>query len=269
MELGSGAIRAVFMCNMLVAIAFSPFFFFANEPLGWQDIHYPLLVSFIFFVATIMVVSAIRLGGVTIQSPLMGVKIIFVAFLSVFLHAGAVQPSWWLGASLSAIAIFLLGFSGLQQGRHVIAGALLALSAAASYGLADVLVQKWASAWHYGPLNFMAVTMLGVAVLSIGLIPLFRWRLRDTPKPAWRWLLVGSSLMALQELCFTVPIGLVGKATVVNILYSSRGIWSIVLVWAVGHWFSSQEQHVGVRTMLQRLGGALMLFSAIVIVLLD
>lgn len=269
MELGSGAIRSIFMCNVLLGVCFGPLTFFSDQPLGLVDIYMPLILSVTVFFAQILVVLAIRLGGVTVQGPLMGIKIILVALLSVFLKAGTVDPAWWFAAILSALAIFLLGFSGLHHSKHVLSGALCAIGAASSFALADVLNQKWAPVWYYGPLNFMAVFMSGVSVLSLCLIPLFRWKLRDIPKPAWNWLLAGSTLMGVQELLFTVPIGLMGRATVVNILYSSRGIWSIALVWFVGHWFGSEERSVGGRVLTQRLVGALLLFAAILIVLLD
>lgn len=269
MELGSGAIRAVFMCSFMMGTCFAPLLLFAEEPPGLVDIHMPLIVSAVVFLAQILVIVAIRLGGVTVQGPLMGIKIILVAMLSVLLKAGAVNPAWWFAAALSALAIFLLGFSGLHHSKHILRGALCAIAAASLFALADVLNQKWALIWHYGPLNFMAIFMIGVSVLSLGLMPLFRWRLRDIPKPAWNWLVGGALLMGLQELLFTVPIGLMGRATVVNILYSSRGIWGIALVWFVGHWFGSEERSVGARVLTQRLVGALLLFAAIVVVLVD
>ena len=47
-----------------------------------------------------------------------------------------------------------------------------------------------------------------------------------------------------------------GEATLVNILYTSRGIWTIALVWMVGHWFGNTEHTHGPKVMIRRLVGS-------------
>jgi hypothetical protein len=43
----------------------------------------------------------------------------------------------------------------------------------------------------------------------------------------------------------------------------------VVGVWAVGHWFTNREQHLGARVLAWRLIGAILLLAAIVMVLLN
>ena len=52
-------------------------------------------------------------------------------------------------------------------------------------------------------------------------------------------------------------------------LYSSRGLWSVLAVWGVGHWFSNREQHLGSRVLVWRLLGAILMMAAIMLVLLN
>ncbi|MEJ1973580.1 MAG: hypothetical protein WDM96_14305 [Lacunisphaera sp.] len=52
-----------------------------------------------------------------------------------------------------------------------------------------------------------------------------------------------------------------------NILYSLRGLFSVALIWAVGHWFANEEQHLAPRVFRIRLGGAVLMLAAIVLVL--
>jgi O-antigen ligase len=52
------------------------------------------------------------------------------------------------------------------------------------------------------------------------------------------------------------------------VLYSSRGLWSVLAVWLVGHWFANREQHHGARVLVWRFIGAALLMAAILIVLL-
>jgi hypothetical protein len=50
-------------------------------------------------------------------------------------------------------------------------------------------------------------------------------------------------------------------------MYSSRGLWSVVAVWLVGHWFYNQEQKLGASVLVWRLVGSALLLVAIVLVL--
>jgi hypothetical protein len=57
-----------------------------------------------------------------------------------------------------------------------------------------------------------------------------------------------------------------GKATSANVVYASRGLLSVLLVWMIGHWFMNQEQQLGARVLRWRLFGAALMLSAIVLV---
>jgi hypothetical protein len=76
----------------------------------------------------------------------------------------------------------------------------------------------------------------------------------------------GSVLLGVQSITFVSTLAVFGKATNANIVYASRGLLSVVLVWLVGHWFHNAEQHLGPKVMRWRLAGALMMMSAIVLV---
>jgi hypothetical protein len=101
-----------------------------------------------------------------------------------------------------------------------------------------------------------------VAVLSVFLVPFFRGGLGGL---AWGWVGGGALLLTVQAAGVAYAIIAYGSATLTNVLYNSRGIWSVVLVWAVGHWFANRENQVGRGIMARRLAGALLLLSAIVV----
>jgi hypothetical protein len=104
------------------------------------------------------------------------------------------------------------------------------------------------------------------ALLSCGLIFRFSAPLSQVPGKAWPWLVGGSVLLGVQSITFVSTLAVFGKATNANIVYASRGLLSVVLVWLVGHWFHNAEQHLGPKVMRWRLAGALMMMSAIVLV---
>ena len=70
----------------------------------------------------------------------------------------------------------------------------------------------------------------------------------------------------MQAGCIAVSIICFGQATLINILYASRGLWTVVLVWVVGHWFGNQERGHGHRVMARRMIGAGLLLVAVLLV---
>lgn len=73
--------------------------------------------------------------------------------------------------------------------------------------------------------------------------------------------------MGVQALTVVYAIAVFGRATEMNVVYASRGLWSVIAVWLVGHWFHSRERALGKRVFQRRLLGASLLMVAIVIVL--
>jgi drug/metabolite transporter (DMT)-like permease len=141
---------------------------------------------------------------------------------------------------------------------------IYALLSAVSYALFDVLVRKWASAWGVG--RFLPITAAFLALYSLTIIPKFKAPLRELNWPTWRWLLAGTFFIAVQSLIFVFCLAQYGQVTAANVIYSSRGLWSVVLVWLVGHWFRNQEQQLGMRILRWRLAGAVLMTAAIVLV---
>ena len=70
--------------------------------------------------------------------------------------------------------------------------------------------------------------------------------------------------MAVQAIGMTVTLGLFGDATRVNIVYSLRGLWGVLLTWLLAHQVLKSEAVPSQRTMLMRLIGAVLIgFSVI------
>ena len=142
----------------------------------------------------------------------------------------------------------------------------LSLLAALCYALFDVLVQKWSPDWGAG--RFLPVMFGMCAVLSLGFIPLFRHSLLEIPRAAWPWLGGGSLFIGFQALSLVTALAVFGDATSMNVVYSARGLWSVVAVWLVGHWFGNRERNIGPNVMRMRLIGAGLMTAAIVVTLL-
>lgn len=266
-EVGVGVWRTTFVANWSAALAFLVIWLLAGRPVVeleryWQ----PALAAAFFLLGQACMFLALKHGDVTVTTPVMGSKVIMVALFTVWFGAGDIPLRWWIGAGLSAAAVLLLHLGkGLAASGPIGRTVLLAWLSASSYGLGDVCIQKWAPGW--GAAAFAPAMFGWVAVYSLAIIPAFSAPLRAMSGPAWRWVGLGSALMALNNAGIVLAIGIWGGATAVNIVYSARGLVSVAAVWAVGHWFHSQEQHQPPDVLRNRLLGAALMLAAIVLVL--
>jgi hypothetical protein len=105
------------------------------------------------------------------------------------------------------------------------------------------------------------------AVYSLGFVPFFRAPLRALDRRAWGWAAGGAMVLELNNSGIALTIAIWRKATLLNIVYSTRGLISVVLIWAIGHWFANEEKHLSPRVFRARLIGAGLMLASIVIVL--
>lgn len=264
-DFGVGVWRTAFLSNLTSALLFQfllPLGGTFHPKLLWQ----PALVGALFVVGQLFNYLAIQRGDVSVATPVLGLKIILVAVCSTVLLRQGISPQLWMAAALSSGAIVLLNRTGGRKHLHVGSTILYAGLSAGMFALFDVLVQKWSPAWGAG--RFLPAMFWFVAAFSGVLIPFFRGPVSGIAGAAWPWLMSGCVLLGAQSLMFVLGIARYGNATATNVLYSSRGLWSVVAVWVVGHWFANREQHLGASVLRWRLAGALLLLSAIALVLL-
>lgn len=264
-DFGVGAWRTTFVANLVTFLVFLPLLGLGGKDQPGQAWWQPIITAVLMLAGQSLTFLALERGDVSIATPVMGIKIVLVALLTTLILATPVPLAIWVAAALSTLAIALLnwGGGGFQQrtGQTI----LLSAGAALSFALFDVLIQKWTPLWGVG--RFLPATFAIVALLSLGLIPLFPASLKTLSPQAWRWLGGGSLLMALQALVLIVALGVYGDATSINVVYATRGVWSVVAVWLVGHWFQNAEQQLGKHVLKYHLAGAGLIFVALLLVL--
>lgn len=263
---GVGLWRTAFVSNVAMAVCFAPLWLLGGAAVGWDDWWCPAVAGAAFFLGQVLTFMALA-GDVSVATPVLGLKILLVALLSTLLLAGSVPPAWWAAGALSTVAIVLLNrpVKGRPGDSRVGATVALAAGAAAAFALSDVLVQRWAPLAGAG--RFLPMMFALLAVFSCALVPFFKEPLRAMPRAAWPWLLAGSVLLAVQAAGMAWTLATHGDATAANVVYSSRGLWSVVLVWLVGHWFGNSEGRLPGAVLGRRLCGAVLMIAAIGLVL--
>jgi drug/metabolite transporter (DMT)-like permease len=279
-QLGGGVLRTTFVANVAIALVFA-----ALLPLGgkgqpaallWQ----PARVAMLFVAGQVLSLLALSRGDISVATPVLGAKTIFVAWFTTLILATRLPWQLWGAAGLSFGAIALLnraprpgtdpstavaGDEAHHDHRRRLGQTLLfSLLAAGAYALFDVLVQKWSQAWGAG--RFLPISFALSAAMSFGFVPFFREPLHAVPRAAWPSLAAGAFSMSLQSFAFVSGVALYGDATAMNVVYSVRGVWSVAAVWLIGHWFENTEAQLGASVLRWRLAGAALMTSAIVLV---
>jgi drug/metabolite transporter (DMT)-like permease len=265
-QLGAGVLRTTFIANVSAAIVFAALLPLGGTGQPWAQLWQPALVALLFIGGQVFSILALSLGDVSVATPVLGAKTIFVAWFTTLLLATRLPWQLWCAAALSFGAIVLLNRAPRSGATHRRLGRTLVFSmlAASSYALFDVLVQKWSPAWGAG--RFLPIMFALSAVMSLGFVPFFRAPLRKLPRAAWPSLAAGAFFLALQAFSLVSGVAIFGDATAMNVVYSARGVWSVAAVWLIGHWFANTESQLGGTVLRWRLAGAALMTSAIVLV---
>jgi len=264
-QLGVGLWRTTFVANFIVAGLFSLLWLLGGPPVERELLWQPGVIAMCLFVGQISQFIALEKGDVSVAVPVFGLKVILVAFLTPLLIGETVGVKLWIAALLSVVGIASLNKKDQGKRPRGLGITLLAGGVGAvCFAVFDVLVQKWGPNWGAGRL--LPCIFWINALLSCGLVFRFSAPLSAIPKQAWGWLGGGSVLLGTQSIIFVSTLAVYGKATSANIVYASRGLLSVALVWMIGHWFANTERDLGPGVLRWRLIGALLMMSAIVLV---
>ena len=278
---GVGLWRTAFVSNVAMGLCFSALWLLGGRELVWSELWQPAVGGALFLAGQVFTFMAMD-GDVSLATPVLGLKILFVAAASSLLVAETVRPAWWIAAALCTAAIALLQSSpraaspapalanhaasasatpspARQHPRRTIVCAALA---ALCFAITDVLVQRFAPAWGAG--RYLPCMFGFLLIFSFALVPFFSAPLRAVPRAAWRWLGPGSVLLAVQASGMAYTLGAHGRATVANILYSTRGLWSVLAIGLLGAWLGTEgEQKLPRAVFRRRLFGAGLMLAAI------
>ncbi len=264
---GATMAQAFHINNVAVALIFVPLAFLETREIDWSLWKWPLLTGIAFFIGGWLTFVAIERGDVSLVTPLLGTKVVFVALASVLFAGQHLSVTLWTAALLTALGIFLIGFRDVRGARHASFTAGITLTSAAVFGVCDVMVSAWAS--KFGPLTFLMLSSLLVGLLSAVL-----WLCQGKPEllPARgprAWIVAAGIIVALQAIMIGTAIAFFQDATAINVVYASRGLWAVVLVFWFGTLLGNNERHVAGRRFGWRFLGTILVTAAVVIAVVE
>lgn len=265
---GATAKQGFYISCLFIALTPLPLLFFETKPIPWENLHQVMICGFLLYIGNWLALLGVHRGDVSIVTPVLGTKVVFVAIATVFLTNVHVPASLWIAAILTPVGILVLGARDMHANKSAIWQTIgFALASAACFSLFDVLVFRWAR--EFGAFAFVSLSSAVMAVPAASRLLLYPELWRDLSKASRSWLGLGGFSMGFQASLLGLALAFAAQATQVNVVYASRGLWSIVLVWLLGHWFRLEEKSQKPGVFAWRLAGAIILTSAIVLAIVS
>lgn len=253
--------------NLILGAFFAPLLLTGSANWNLGDAPLAVVAGLLFFLGQVGTFRSLQSGDVSIATPALAAKVVFVALLSLLVPGSRPDPDLWLAVLLTAAGMALLHGGAKPTAARPWATLAWALLAALSFAAADILVQTGAP--KAGFTLFMPVMF---ATVAAGSLPLLRSRLaRRLPGAkadhARGWLAAGAFLIGVQAVCMASAIGLFGDATAANVVYGSRGLWSLLLLALFAKTLGINDAVFERRTLASRVAGSVLILVAVSLVL--
>ena len=266
---GANPMTVAFVANLSGVLVFSGFWLLPSEAIPWPLIWQPALVGLFYVLGQLGTFSAIHHGDVSIAAPMLGIKVLLVAVFSTLIGGQSLSIAIWLASLLATGGIALVQWTGTGRHKRVLYTIASALFASLSFSIFDVLVQRFCAsnpAWSSN--TFLPLMFAFVGGYSLVFLRSFQREL-FADVAVKRSLMIGGMLIASQALCIVFALSVFGDAARVNVVYSMRGVWGVLIAWGVAVRWGGGEADAGRRTMSIRLGGALLITASVVIAILS
>ncbi len=274
-ELGAGPWRIAVLGNLIIAACFMALLLLRPAAPDWNYVGWPLLAGCCFFGGQFFTVLALRIGDVSLVAPVMGCKILFVALYSSLLGVESLAPLVLAAAGCAALAIFLLGWKDrdptdatVNPARKKSAWLTICLSLTSCAFFAGVDTVFAHAGKSFGSLAILITGMGFFALLSLIFTP---FAIREPAAPKSRKAnILGNIVFGVQAVVLNFANVMLAQPTIVNIIYSSRGLFGITHTWFIGHYFENTErQETSKPTLVRRCIGAALLMLSIALVVLS
>ncbi|NBQ54761.1 MAG: hypothetical protein EBU49_14440, partial [Proteobacteria bacterium] len=115
---GASLSHAVVVNNVILGLLFLPLMAWDPHPIPWDRLHLPFLTAATFIVGHLFNVAALRVGDVSVATPLLGVKVVFVALIARFVFGWPLSSGQLTAAALTSAGVLITGLTDLKPGRR-------------------------------------------------------------------------------------------------------------------------------------------------------
>ncbi len=253
---GASLRRTVATTNIAMALWSLPLFFVARgdfELFSWLT---AMLAGAALFLGRILSVKALEVGDLSIVGPLLGLKTLLVAIFSFATGQTELNTWLWVAAITATIGVILIQRGPRKLTAHRRLAAAYAAGASILFAACDILVVEARAQLGIGWLSPTLFITLALLVPCLGKIPK---PAADARKPMY----LGSLIMGFQTTFVILLIGLTGQAVMINIIYASRAIWTVVI-----DRFYGRGEDVAAFFAGRLVGAALLVCSIVLVIFL-
>jgi drug/metabolite transporter (DMT)-like permease len=200
-------------------------------------------------------------------APLLGLKVLILALISVVFLEEQFDMAKWIAVLLTTGAVLLLSSSGKRlEGRFI----LLGLLACVSYCLSDLCIKVLVDHFIFlgllrGAVMATALSYIVCGICGMGVIAL---NMKHSTRDTWLYAVPFAASWFIAMIFLFSCFGLIG-VVFGNILQSTRGIISIVLGFVIAHiGFEALEPKPTKRTVVLRMVAAVLMTAAVVLFLI-
>lgn len=248
--------RTIAVTNIAMALWSLPLFFVSRGDFELKSWFIAILAGVALFLGRILSVKSLEVGDLSIVGPLLGMKTLFVAIFS-FLTGQTELTTWlWIAALTATIGVILIqrGNKKLTFNRRT--AAIYAFGASVLFAACDILVVEARNQLGIGWLSPTLFITLALLVPLLG-------KHEAPPRKAQGSMYLGAAIMGFQTSLIILLIGLTGQAVLINIIYASRAIWTVVIDRIYG-----RGEDVAAFFKQRLIGAALLVLSIIIVVFL-
>lgn len=246
--------RAIAVTNIAMALWALPLFFVSRGDFEFGAWLTAVFAGVALFLGRILSVKALDVGDLSIVGPLLGMKTLLVAVFS-FATGQTELTMWlWVAAIAATAGVILIQRGPRKFGKNRRLAAYYAAGASVLFAGCDILVVEARGKLGIG---WLSPTLF----LTVALLVPFLGKHKPPPAEASKPMYLGAAIMGFQTSLVIFLIGITGQAVLINIVYSSRALWTVVIDRIYG-------RGEGVAAFFApRLLGAALLVAAIIIVI--
>src|SRR5688572_22386069 len=108
----AGVWRSTFVMNLTTAALFTVMLFLGGAGPGPKPLWQPAVIGVLYVVAQSLTMIALSRGDVSVATPVMGTKVVFVAVLVTLIAGDRMTADYWAAAGMSAAGVALLNAGG-------------------------------------------------------------------------------------------------------------------------------------------------------------
>jgi drug/metabolite transporter (DMT)-like permease len=200
-------------------------------------------------------------------APLLGLKVLILALISVLFLGQQFDMAKWIAVFLTTGAVLLLSNSGKRLKSRFI---LLGLLACVAYCLSDLCIKVLVDHFIFlgllrGAVMATALSYIVCGICGMGVIAL---NMKHSTRDTWLYAVPFAASWFIAMIFLFSCFGLIG-VVFGNILQSTRGIISIILGFVIAHiGFEALEPKPTQRTVALRMTAAVLMTVAVVLFLI-